>query len=126
MFDLTGSCKTIAKGIRRKPPQNAVNSPENVVNEQDNYCSNLNHSTYVHTKPLSVPKTPASSNYFGRPPPKLKQKSLFRRLQDNEITLEQYKIEHSFSLERTKRFRKIQLRQRYPFATFQTLDGQSF
>jgi hypothetical protein len=126
MFDLTGSCKAIAKGIRRKPQQNTVNSLENVVNEQDNYCSNLNHSTYVHTKPLSVPKTYASSNHFGRPPPKPKQKSWFRRLQDNEITLEQYKIEHSFSVERTIRFRKIQLRQRYPFATFQTLDGQSF
>jgi hypothetical protein len=126
MFDLTGSCKAIAKGMRPKPRQNAINSPENVVNEQDNYCSNLNHSTYVHTKPLSVPKIHASSNHFGRPPPKLKQKSSFRRLQDNEITLEQYKIEFDFTVERTKRFRKIQLRQRYPFATFQTLDGQSF
>jgi hypothetical protein len=119
MFEVLGICKTIAKAIRPKPRQNAVN-------EQDNYCSNLNAKTYVHTNFITVPKIYASSNHFGRPPPKPKQKSWFRRLQDNEITLEQYKIEHSFSVERTICFRKIQLRKKYPFATFQTLDGQSF
>ncbi len=126
MFEVLGSCKTVAKAIRPKPRQNAVNSPENVVNGQDNYCSNLNAKTYVHTNPITVPKIDATSNHFGRPPPKLKQKSWFRRLRDNEITINQYKIEFDFTAERTKRFRKIQLRQRYPFATFQTLDGQSF
>jgi hypothetical protein len=119
MFEVLGICKTIAKAIRPKPRQNAVN-------EQDNYRSNLNAKTYVHTTFITVPKTSVSSNHFGRPPPKLKQKSWFRRLRDNEITINQYKIEFDFTVERTKRFRKIQLRQRYPFATFQTLDGQSF
>ncbi len=126
MFEVLGSCKAIAKEIRPKPPQNAVNSPENVINEKDNFNSNLNAETYVHTNPITVPKIDASSNHFGRPPPKLKQKSWLRRLRDNEITINQYKIEFDFTAERTKRFRKIQLRQRYPFATFQTLDGQSF
>jgi hypothetical protein len=115
MFEVLGSFSD----VRPKPRQNAVN-------EQDNYCSNLNAKTYVHTNPITVPKIDATSNHFGRPPPKLKQKSLFRRLRDNEITIKQYKIEFDFTAERTKRFRKIQLRQRYPFATFQTLDGQSF
>jgi hypothetical protein len=119
MFEVLGSCKAIAKAIRPKPRQN-------VVNEQDNYCSNLNAKTYVHTNFITVPKIDASSNHFGRPPPKPRQKSWFRRLRDNEITIEQYKIEHSFTILRTIRFRKIQLRQRYPFAIFQTLDGQSF
>jgi hypothetical protein len=126
MFEVLGSCKTVAKEIRPKPRQNAVNSPKSTINEKDNFNSNLNTKTYVHTNPITVPKTSASSNHFGRPPPKLKQKSLFRRLRDNEITINQYKIEFDFTAERTKRFRKIQLRQRYPFATFQTLDGQSF
>jgi hypothetical protein len=119
MFEVLGICKTIAKAIRPKPPQNAIN-------EKDNFNSNLNTDNYVHTTFITVPKIDATSNHFGRPPPKLKQKSWYRRLRDNEITLEQYKIEHSFSLERIIRFRKIQLRQRYPFATFQTLDGQVF
>jgi hypothetical protein len=122
MFEVLGSFSD----VRPKPLQNAVNSPENVVNEKDNFNSNLNAKTYVHTNFISVPKTPASSNHFGRPPPKPRQKSWFRRLRDNEITIEQYKIEHSFTILRTIRFRKIQLRQRYPFAIFQTLDGQVF
>jgi hypothetical protein len=122
MFEVLGSFSD----VRPKPPQNAVNSPESIINEKDNFNSNLNTKTYVHTNFITVPNIYASSNHFGRPPPKPKQKSWFRRLQDNEITLEQYKIEHSFTVERTIRFRKIQLRQKYPFATFQTLDGQSF
>jgi hypothetical protein len=126
MFEVLGSCKAIAKEIRPKPQQNAVNSPESTINERDNFNSNLNTDNYVHTNFITVPKTPASSNHFGRPPPKPKQKSWFRRLQENEITLEQYKIEYSFTILRTIRFRKIQLRKKYPFATFQTLDGQSF
>jgi hypothetical protein len=126
MFEVTGSCKAIAKGMRPKPQEKTVNQPENVTIEQVNYRSNLNHSTYVHTKPLSVPKIDASSNHFGRPPPKPRRKSCFRRLQDGEITLEHYKVELTFAIERTIRFRKIQLRQKYPFATFQTLDGQPF
>jgi hypothetical protein len=112
--------------VRPKPQQKTVNSPENAINEKDNFNSNLNTDNYVHTNSISVPKIYASSNHFGRPPPKLKQKSWFRRLRDNEITLEQYKIEYSFTILRTIRFRKLQLRLKYPFATFQTLDGQSF
>ncbi len=126
MFEVLGICKTVAKEIRPKPSQNAVNSPESIINEKDNYYSNLDAKTYVHTNFITVPKTYASSNHFGRPPPKPKQKSWFRRLRDNEITINQYKIELAFTVERTIRFRKIQLRQKFPFATFQTLDGQSF
>ncbi len=122
MFEVLGSFSD----VRPKPQQIPINFPENVINEQDNFNSNLNAKTYVHTNFITVPKIYASSNHFGRPPPKPRQKSWFRRLRDNEITLEQYKIEYSFTILRTIRFRKIQLRQRYPFATFQTLDGQVF
>ncbi len=122
MFEVLGSFSD----VRPKPQQKTVNSPENAINEKDNFNSNLNTDNYVHTNSISVPKIYASSNHFGRPPPKLKQKSWFRRLRDNEITLEQYKIEYSFTILRTIRFRKLQLRLKYPFATFQTLDGQSF
>ncbi len=122
MFEVLGSFSD----VRPKPLQNAVNSPESTINEKDNFNSNLDAKTYVHTNFITVPKIDASSNHFGRPPPKPRRKSWFRRLQDNEITINQYKIEFDFTVERTKRFRKLQLRQRYPFATFQTLDGQVF
>jgi hypothetical protein len=126
MFEVLGICKTVAKEIRPKPRQIPINSRENVINEGDNYYSNLNAKTYVHTNFITVPKIYPESGHFGRPPPKPKQKSWFRRLRDNEITINQYKIELSFTVKRTIRFRKIQLRQKYPFATFQTLDGQVF
>ncbi len=122
MFEVLGSFSD----VRPKPLQNAVNSPESIINEKDNYYSNLDTKTYVHTNSISVPKIYTNSNHFWKPPPKTKQKSWFRRLRDNEITINQYKIELAFTVERTKRFRKIQLRKKYPFATFQTLDGQSF
>jgi hypothetical protein len=126
MFEVLGICKTVAKEIRPKPRQIPINSPESTINEKGNFNSNLDTKTYVHTNFITVPKIDVSSNHFGRPPPKPKQKSWFRRLRDNEITINQYKIELSFSVKRTIRFRKIQLRKKYPFATFQTLDGQSF
>jgi hypothetical protein len=126
MFDLTGSCKVIARGMRPKTQQNVVNQAENAGNEQANYHLNLNQSTYVHTNLITVPKIYYESSYFCRPPPKTRKKSWFRRLQDGEITLAQYEIELAFTVERTIRFRKIQLCLKYPFATFQTLDGQVF
>jgi hypothetical protein len=126
MFGSWGTCRIVAAEMNPKPQEKTVNSPENAINEQDNYYSNLNTDNYVHTNSISVPKIYPESGHFGKPPPKLKQKSWFRRLRDNEITLYQYKIEHSNAVERTIRFRKIQLRLKYPFATFQTLDGQSF
>jgi hypothetical protein len=122
MFEVLGSFSD----VRPKPRQNAVNSPENVINEKDNFNSNLNTDNYVHTNYITVPKIHTSSNHFWKPPPKPRQKSWFKRLRDNEITLDQYKIELSITVGRTIRFRKLQLRQKYPFATFQTLDGQSF
>jgi hypothetical protein len=126
MFGSWGTCRIVAAEMNPKPRQNAVNSPESTTNEKDNFNLNLNTDNYIYTNSISVPKIYPESGHFGRPPPKLKQKSWFRRLRDNEITINQYKIEFDFTVERTKRFRKIQLRQRYPFATFQTLDGQSF
>jgi hypothetical protein len=126
MFEVLGICKTVAKEIRPKPQQKTVNSPESTINEGDNFNSNLNNKNYVHTNYITVPKIYASSNHFWKPPPKSRQKSWFRRLRDNEITLDQYKIELSITVGRTIRFRKMQLRQKYPFATFQTLDGQVF
>jgi hypothetical protein len=122
MFEVLGSFSD----VRPKPQQKTVNSAENVINEKDNFNSNLNTDNYIYTNSISVPKIYPDSNHFWKPPPKPKQKSWFRRLRDNEITLEQYKIELACTVERTIRFRKIQLRQKYPFATFQTLDGQSF
>jgi hypothetical protein len=122
MFEVLGSFSD----VRPKPQQKTVNSAENVINGQGNYYSNLNTDNYVHTNSITVPKIYPESGHFGKPPPKLKQKSWFRRLRDNEITINQYKIELAFTVERTIRFRKIQLRQKYPFATFQTLDGQVF
>ncbi len=122
MFEVLGSFSD----VRPKPRQIPINSPESTINEKGNFNSNLDTKTYVHTNFITVPKIDASSNHFGRPPPKPKQKSWFRRLRDNEITINQYKIELSFSVKRTIRFRKIQLRKKYPFAIFQTLDGQVF
>ncbi len=126
MFGSWGTCRTIAAEMNPKSQEKTVNSPESTINEKGNFNSNLNTDNYIYTNSISVPKIYPESGHFGRPPPKLKQKSWLRRLRDNEITLEQFKIEFDFTVERTKRFRKIQLRQRYPFATFQTLDGQSF
>jgi hypothetical protein len=126
MFGSWGTCRTIAAEMSPKLQEKTVNSPESIINEKDNYNSNLNIDNYIYTNSISVPKIYTSSNHFWKPPPKPRQKSWFRRLRDNEITLEQYKIELSITVGRTIRFRKMQLRQKYPFATFQTLDGQVF
>jgi hypothetical protein len=126
MFGSWGTCRIVAAEMNPKPQEKTVNQSKNSLNGNVNFNSNLNTNNYVHTDSISVPKIDATSNHFGRPPPKLKQKSWFRRLRDNEITLSQFKIEHSNTVERTIRFRKLQLREKYPSAIFQTLDGQSF
>jgi hypothetical protein len=126
MFGSWGTCRTVAAEMNPKPQEKTVNPPESTINERGNYYSNLNTDNYVHTDSISVPKIYTKSGRFGKPPPKSKQKSWFRQLRDKEITLSQFKIEHSNAVERAIRFRKIQLREKYPSAIFQTLDGQVF
>jgi hypothetical protein len=125
-FELSGSCRTIARAVRPNQPENAPKSPPSVENRQSDYHSNANERAYFNTKQIIVPVSAFLSERNWKPPPKPRRKSWFLRIAAGEISFENYKIELSETIENAIYFRKAQLRAKFPFAEFETLSGESF
>jgi hypothetical protein len=101
MFEALGICRESAKKMRE-------NSSENDAE----LTSNANNDTYLDTKKL-IPRNT------------LKRRASWR-VRIKEISLEQYKRELDFEILEVQEFRRRQLLWKYPFATFETLDGSRF
>jgi hypothetical protein len=56
----------------------------------------------------------------------LRKKQVDWRARVTEVGYEQYKIELDEEIRAVQEARKLQLRKRFPSATFQTLDGEVF
>jgi hypothetical protein len=125
-FELSGSCRTVARALRPNQPENAPKSQPIAAGEQPEICSNANNLAYVHTKQIIVPNFSSPPERIWKPPPKPRRKSWFLRISAGEITLENYKTELSADIENAVSFRKAQLRAKYPFAEFETLSGECF
>ena len=125
-FELTGSCRTVARAMRSNQPENAPKSQLTAAGEQPEFCSNANNHTYFNTNAINLPAFGLPPERIWKPPPKLRRRSWFLRISAGEITLERYKTELSADIERAVEFRKAQLRAKFPFAEFETLNGETF
>ncbi len=125
-FELSGVCRTVAKALRPNQPENAPRSQPTAESETADFHTNANEYAYVHTKQIIVPNflLPPERNW--KPPPKPRRKSWFLRISSGELTANQYKIELSADIENAISFRKAQLRAKFPFAEFETLNGETF
>jgi hypothetical protein len=112
MFESFGVCRQTARGMTKK----TLKTSGNAENESVNRSENLNESAYIYTKNL------INGKIFER----VKQKRVAWRIRAKEIPLWKYKMELDSEVEVVQQFRRCQLRRKYTFATFQTLDGQVF
>jgi hypothetical protein len=126
-FEVTGTCRELARPLRPKQKEKQPEAEQSIENTQDNFYSNDNHHTYFNKNDLIVPNNLSDSDILTNSPPKVKKKSWFWRIKNNKITFDKYKQELAGEIERTIKFRKLQLRQKYGFTpTFFTLDGECF
>lgn len=125
-FELSGVCRTVAKALRPTDREKPAQSEPTAENRQANFQSNADQNAYVHTKQIIVPNflLPPERNW--KPPPKPRRQSWFLRIAAGELTANQYKIELSADVENAISFRKAQLRAKFPFAEFETLNGETF
>ncbi len=112
MFESFGVCRVTAREMKEKPLVPAENSIDETVNQS----ANLNDGAYLDTKELI-------NRHISE---RRKSRRVPWRIRAREIPIWQYKIELADEIEAVQSFRRKQLRMKFEFATFQTLDGRSF
>ncbi len=125
-FELSGSCRTVAKALRPNQPENALTSQPTAESETADFHTHADERAYVHTKLITVPNFLLPPERIWKPPPRPRRKSWFLRISAGELTAADYKIELSADIESAISFRKAQLRAKFPFAEFETLSGETF
>jgi hypothetical protein len=112
MFESFGCCRQTAQKMNEKTVETSANAEFENANES----ANVNKGTYLDQKNLNV----------RRFLPSKRQRRVPWRQRVKEIPFWQYRLELADEIEEVQRFRKLQLKKRFPYATFQTLDGEVF
>lgn len=122
LFEVSGSCREIARAVRRSSPkQRPVKATPDVSS-----FSTMAVVAPTSSVQLKNPFVPAVSPHFPNPPPKRRKKSWYRRISDGDISLKDYKYELETDFVKARKFRTEQLRKKYFWVNFRTLDGIAF
>ncbi len=116
MFESFGCCRQTAREMDKSRAKIPENSQSDDPIDSTNQGVNSNGGAYIYQKHLNVRR------FF----PSKRQRRVPWRQRVKEIPFWQYKMELDDEVEEVQRFRKLQLRKRFPFARFQTLDGEIF
>jgi hypothetical protein len=122
MFEQFGLCKELGKECEANRGEKTVTHSPNDDNQAFESNGSLNEDAYVHKKKITVNFSHAETNQSNAPP---KKKLTWRELCRILPRREWLKYLDS-QIEGCREWRKRQLRHRFAFATFQTLDGQVF
>jgi hypothetical protein len=122
MFEQFGLCKDLGREYEAKRKKNVVVEPPNADNQAFEGNENLNDDAYFNEKKITVNFSHADTNQSNAPP---KKKLTWRELCRILPRREWLKYLDS-QIEGCREWRKRQLRHRFAFATFQTLDGLPF
>jgi hypothetical protein len=121
MFELFGVCKETAKGMPNQT-EKTLTEPANAENEEVNNSELLNNSAYLDKKKITVRNKSDETNLSHSPPRKRQSWRVRCRILPRADWLKSLEEEISSCRD----YRMKQLRQKFAFATFQTLDGQEF
>jgi hypothetical protein len=122
MFEQFGICKELGKECEASRREKAHTQPPNHDNQVFESGENLNEDAYFNKKKITVNFPHAETNQSNAPP---KKKLTWRELCRILPRREWLKYLDS-QIEASRQWRKRQLRHRFAFATFQTLDGEVF
>ncbi len=124
-FEVLGSCRRIAKAVRRYAPavmaRKALKLVFTVIE-----MHKAQGLQYVHTSCLIVLNALFNLANYSHAPPKKRKLSWFWRIKLGITTLTDYKKELDDLFYDAWKYRTKQLRELYPKATFQTLAGARF
>jgi plasmid rolling circle replication initiator protein Rep len=112
MFESFGCCRETARKMNEKTVQASANADYESVNQS----ANVNEGAYLDKKEVINRQT------FER----VKQKRVAWRIRVKMIPFWQYRMELADEIDEVQRFRREQLRRKFEFARFQTLDGEVF
>jgi hypothetical protein len=121
-FEVFGVCKETVKGMKPDQSEKTLTEPANAKNEPVNQSANLNKDAYFNKNKITV-RNKSDEVELSKPPPKRKQSWRVRcRILPRAEWLKSLEQE----IIRCREYRMRQLRHKFAFATFQTLDGSSF
>jgi hypothetical protein len=116
MFESFGVCRQTAHELDKNRVKTPEYSGSDDPIESTNQGVNSNGDAYIYQKNLNVRRFL---------PSKLKRRVPWR-IRVREIPFRQYKMELDEEVRAAQRFRRFQLKKRFQFAKFQTLDGEVF
>jgi hypothetical protein len=122
MFELFGVCKETAKGMKPNQSEKTLTDQANPEKEVVENNESVNKDAYFNKKKITV-RNKSNEIELSRPPPRRKQSWRVRcRILPRAEWLKSLEQE----IISCREYRMKQLRHKFAFATFQTLDGQQF
>jgi hypothetical protein len=122
MFESFGVCKKTEKGMKPNQSEKTLTEPANAENEEVNNSELLNKDAYIYKKKITVRNQNQETNLSHSPPRKKQSWRVRCRILPRAEWLKSLEEEISSCRE----YRMKQLRHKFAFATFQTLDGEVF
>jgi hypothetical protein len=122
MFETFGVCKETAKGMNSNQSEKPLTEPPDAEKEEVKESELLNNSAYLDKKKISVRNINQETNLSHAPPRKRPSWRVRCRILPRAEWLKSLEDE----INSCREYRMKQLRHRFAFATFQTLDGQEF
>lgn len=122
MFETFGVCKETAKGMNPNQSEKTLTEPANAENERVNNNELVNRDAYFNKKKISVRNESEKTNLAHSPPRKKQSWRVRCRILPRAEWLKSLEQE----IISCREYRMKQLRHKFAFATFQTLDGFEF
>jgi hypothetical protein len=111
MFEVFGACKATAKGLQPIRREKTLTGDESASND-----------AYIYTKNITVRNSVSPLNYL----PLKRKKRLSWRIRCRILPRCEWLKSLDEEISRCQEYRMKQLRHKFAFATFQTLDGRTF
>jgi hypothetical protein len=122
MFEVFGVCKVTAKGLLPTKPEKTLTGGANTENRHVMGNESANKDTYIYTKNISVRNSKSLLNYLHSP----RKKRASWRVRCRILLRSEWLKSLDEEISQCREYRIGQLRQKFAFATFRTLDGRTF
>ncbi len=122
MFEVFGACKATAKAMHPIRPEKTLTGEGNTANRHVADDESASNDAYIYTKNLTVRNSESVNNYLSAP----RKKRLSWRIRCRILPRCEWLKSLDEEISRCREYRMQQLRHKFAFATFQTLDGLTF
>ncbi len=122
MFETFGVCKATAKGIQPIRQEKTLTGEGNAAHRHVTDDESASNDAYFNTKNLTVRNSESLNNYLPVP----RKKRLSWRIRCRILPRCEWLKSLDEEISRCREYRMKQLRHKFAFATFQTLDGRAF